>query len=136
MAIHKFTRLIDSGMEIDIYGDGQSRRDYTFIADIVDGVIRALDRPNGYRILNLGTTTTTSLIELAAAIADLLERPLRTRQLPDQPGDVPITFADITRARADLGYEPTTPIASGLVTFLAWYREQKALAACGEAPPG
>jgi UDP-glucuronate 4-epimerase len=128
MAIHKFTRLIDSGQQIDVYGDGHSKRDYTFVADIVDGVIRALDRPSGYRILNLGTTATTSLLDLASTLAELLELPLLTRQLPDQPGDVPITFADITRARAEVGYEPTTPIASGLVTFIAWYREQKVLA--------
>jgi UDP-glucuronate 4-epimerase len=122
MAIHKFTRLIDQGREIDIYGDGQSARDYTFIGDIVDGIVRCLDRPNGYRIFNLGTTAVTPLLGLATLIASLLERPLKVRHLPDQAGDVPLTFADISRAREELGYAPSTPIEVGLPTFVAWYR--------------
>jgi UDP-glucuronate 4-epimerase len=123
MAIHKFARLIDQGRPIDIYGDGHSARDYTFVADIVDGVLRCLDRPQGYRIYNLGTTAVTPLLELATKIATLLDRPLRARHLPDQAGDVPLTFADISKAHDELGYEPTTPIDAGLPIFLDWYRE-------------
>jgi UDP-glucuronate 4-epimerase len=122
MAIHKFTRLIDAGEEVELYGDGTSRRDYTYIEDIVDGVLRALDRPAGYRILNLGATATTPLLDLARMIAERLGRPLRVRHLPEQAGDVPITYADVTRAREELGYRPATPIAEGLTRFVEWYR--------------
>ncbi len=122
MAIHKFTRLIDAGEEVELYGDGTSQRDYTFVSDIVDGVLRALDTPRGYRIYNLGTTATTPLLGLAGMIAERVGRPLRTRHLPEQAGDVPITYADVSRARDELGYRPTTPIAEGLTRFVDWYR--------------
>ena len=122
MAIHKFTRLIDAGEEVELYGDGTSRRDYTYIDDIVDGVRRALDRPAGYRIYNLGATATTALVDLARMISERLGRPLRLRHLPEQAGDVPITYADVSRARDDLGYRPATPIAEGLTRFVDWYR--------------
>jgi UDP-glucuronate 4-epimerase len=122
MAIHKFTRQIDNGEEVELYGDGSSQRDYTFVADIVDGVLRALDTPRGYRIYNLGTTATTPLARLAEMIAERVGRPLRVRHLPEQAGDVPITYADVSRARDELGYRPTTPIATGLTRFVEWYR--------------
>lgn len=122
MAIHKFTRQIDNGEEVELYGDGTSQRDYTFISDIVDGVLRALDTPRGYRIYNLGTTATTPLANLADMIAERVGRPLRVRHLPEQAGDVPITYADVSRARDELGYRPTTPIAVGLTRFVEWYR--------------
>jgi UDP-glucuronate 4-epimerase len=85
-------------------------------------VLRALDTPRGYRIYNLGTTATTPLLGLAGMIAERLGRPLRARHLPEQAGDVPITYADISRARDELGYRPTTPIAEGLTRFVEWYR--------------
>jgi UDP-glucuronate 4-epimerase len=128
MAIHKFTRLIDQGMQVDIYGDGTSRRDYTYIADIVDGVIRAADRPNGYQIYNLGTTSTIALTDLVSLISQSLGRPALCQMLPAQPGDVPITYADISEARSALGYEPTTPIESGVPRFVMWYREMAGVA--------
>lgn len=124
MAIHRFARLIDEGQPVEVYGDGNSRRDYTFISDIVDGVLRALDRPSGYRIYNLGTTATTGLLELVHLIAELLERPLLTRRLPSQPGDVPITHANIELAVSELGYQPTTPLRDGLREFVSWYRSR------------
>ena len=123
MAIHKFTRLVDRGDEVDVYGDGSSRRDYTYISDIVDGVLRALDHPGGYRIYNLGTTATTGLLELTKMIGDLLDRPVRVRHLPDQAGDVPITYADTSLAQAELGYQATTPIQEGLRHFATWYHD-------------
>jgi UDP-glucuronate 4-epimerase len=122
MAIHRFTRLIDHGQTVDLYGDGDSRRDYTFVDDVVDGVMRALYRPNGYRIYNLGTTRTTRLRELVEMIAARLNAPLRVVPMPDQPGDVPITFADIELAARELGYHPSTPIETGLDRFVLWYR--------------
>jgi UDP-glucuronate 4-epimerase len=126
MAIHRFTRLIDAGQEVEVYGDGQSQRDYTFVDDVVDGVLRALDRPQGYRIYNLGTHRTVPLTELIALISARLDRSPRIVQLPDQPGDVPLTYADITLARSELGYEPTTKLDEGIATFIDWYREESA----------
>jgi UDP-glucuronate 4-epimerase len=125
MAIHRFAQQIDRGEVLDIYGDGTSRRDYTFIEDIVDGVLRALDRPNGYRIYNLGATGTTPLLRLTEMIAGLMEQPLRVRHLPDQPGDVPVTCADVTLAQRELGYTPRTPIDQGLENFVAWFRSER-----------
>ncbi len=125
MAIHKFTDLIDRGVAIDVYGDGSSRRDYTYIADIVRGVLAASDTADGYRIFNLGTTTTTKLTDLVSMIADKLGKPLALRYLPDQPGDVPITFADVSKAERELGYTAETPIAAGLDRFIEWYRREQ-----------
>jgi UDP-glucuronate 4-epimerase len=123
MAIHKFTRLIDSGDVIDLYGDGTSARDYTYIDDILDGVLRAIDRPNGFRVYNLGGTATTALVDLAEMLAERLERPLHVRYLPTQAGDVPITYADVSLATKELGYVPRTPISRGLDLFVNWYRQ-------------
>jgi len=122
MAIHKFVRLIDAGAPIDLYGDGASRRDYTYVDDIVIGILAALDRSNGYRILNLGTTQTTRLIDLIVMIARKLDRQAEIRSLPDQPGDVPITYADVSRAKALLDYRATTSLTDGLDHFISWYR--------------
>jgi UDP-glucuronate 4-epimerase len=123
MAIHKFTRQIDLGEPVDLYGDGESRRDYTFIDDVVDGVVRALDRASGYRIYNLGTTRTTRLMDLVQMIGSRLGAPVRVVQRPEQPGDVPITFADVSLAARELGYHPSTPIHRGLDRFVSWYRQ-------------
>ncbi len=122
MAIHKFVRLIAGGGAVELYGDGTTRRDYTYIDDIVEGVLRALDRPRDYRIYNLGTTVTTPLLHLVSRIAAHLEEPLRVAHLPEQPGDVPITFADIRRAQRELGYQPGTDLETGLGRFVAWFR--------------
>jgi UDP-glucuronate 4-epimerase len=127
MAIHKFAELIETGQPVPIYGDGRARRDYTFIDDVVDGVLRALDQPHGYRIYNLGTTETTELGHLAERIAAHLERPLRVQHLPEQPGDVPVTCADITRAVEELGYEPAVKLETGLARFTSWFRERRAV---------
>jgi UDP-glucuronate 4-epimerase len=126
MAIHRFTRLIDAGREVEVYGGGQSQRDYTFIDDVVDGVLRALDRPRGYRVYNLGTNRTISLMELIELIGARLDRAPRIVRLPDQPGDVPLTYADITLARSELGYEPATKLDDGIATFIDWYRKESA----------
>jgi UDP-glucuronate 4-epimerase len=126
MAIHQFTRLIDQGKPVPFFGDGSSRRDYTYVDDIVDGIVRALDRANGFAIYNLGGHKTTSLKELVELIESRLGKQAVLNRLPDQPGDVPITYADITRAHADLGYAPRTPIDDGVTKFVAWYRERGA----------
>jgi UDP-glucuronate 4-epimerase len=124
MAIHSFVRRTLARQPIPFFGDGSTRRDYTYIDDIVDGIVRALDRCAGYEIYNLGESRTVSLAELVALIGELTGvEPILDRQ-PLQPGDVPITYADVSKARARLGYEPSTPLPEGLARFLAWYQER------------
>jgi UDP-glucuronate 4-epimerase len=123
MAIHKFTDLVARGEEVPLYGDGGSRRDYTYIDDILDGVVAALDLAPGFEIVNLGGADTTRLADLVAWIGEELGEEPRVRRLPDQPGDVPITYADVGKAARLLGYAPKVPIRDGLRRFVAWYRE-------------
>lgn len=122
MAIHKFTRLIDNGQEIQMYGDGTSKRDYTYISDIVDGIIRSMDIKEGYEILNLGNSKVVELRYLIHLIEKNLGKKAIIKQLPDQPGDVPITYSDISKARALLNYAPQTSIEEGIEKFVKWYR--------------
>ena len=122
MAIAKFTRWIDEGRPVPVFGDGSALRDYTYIDDIVDGVLGALDRGRGDRVYNLGESETTSLLELVRRIADALGREPRIEFRPAQPGDVPTTYADIARARRELGYHPAVKVAEGIPRFVAWHR--------------
>ncbi len=126
MAIHKFTDRIARGETIPLYGDGSSRRDYTYVDDIVDGMVAALDAEPGFEILNLGGSETTALSQLVAWIGEELAVEPRIDYLPDQPGDVPITFADVSKAGRVLGYSPKVPIREGLRRFVAWYLEDRA----------
>lgn len=123
MAIHNFTRRIDLGEPVPFFGDGSSRRDYTFVGDIVDGVIRALDRSEGFRIYNLGGSSTTSLSELVGLLEERLGKQAVLDRKSDQPGDVPITYADVTLAEQQLDYAPRVGIEAGLDRFIAWYRQ-------------
>ena len=125
MAIHKFTDLLAKGEEIPMYGDGYSRRDYTFIDDIIDGVVASLDLAPPFEILNLGGAETTALADLVRMIADELGVEHRVQYLPDQPGDVPITYADVRKAGRVLGYSPRVSIREGLRRFVEWYRENE-----------
>ena len=124
MAIHKFSALLLAGKPIPVFGDGSMRRDHTYVDDIVDGVVRALDRcpGSGYRVYNLGNSATVTLTELVATIERTWGKTAVKEQLPDQPGDVPMTCADLTIARRDLGYAPATPLAEGVRKFAEWYR--------------
>lgn len=124
MAIHKFTRMIDRGEEIPMFGDGASQRDYTYIDDIIQGVIASIEKAGEkpYRIYNLGESDTIELGDLINAISEAVGKPAKIKKLPDQPGDVKITFADITRAREELGYTPTTPVREGVRKFVDWYK--------------
>lgn len=122
MAIAKFTDLLARGEAVPLYGTGQTRRDYTFIDDIVDGVVAALDVAPKFEIFNLGGSQTTRLIDLVHWIAEELGVEPRLEMLPDQPGDVPITFADVEKAGRLLGYAPKVPIREGLKRYVAWYR--------------
>ncbi|HVR97307.1 MAG TPA: GDP-mannose 4,6-dehydratase [Thermoanaerobaculia bacterium] len=124
MAIHKFTDLLWNGKPVPMYGDGESRRDYTYVDDIVDGLMATLDLGPGFEILNLGGAQTTSLRDLVHWIAAELAVEPRIEYLPAQPGDVPITYADVSKAERLLGYSPKVPIREGLRRFVAWYRER------------
>jgi UDP-glucuronate 4-epimerase len=122
LAIRKFTELIHSGLPIEMYGDGSTERDYTYIDDIVQGVVAAFHYDGKpFDIFNLGESQTTTLNDLISEIGRALGREPLIRRLPDQPGDVPRTFADITKARKLLGYSPTTKIAEGIPKFVDWY---------------
>ena len=123
MAIHKFTDLLAKGQAVSMYGDGESRRDYTYIDDTIDGVVASMDTAPPFEILNLGGAETTSLSDLIHWIAEELEVEPIIERLPDQPGDVPITYADVTKAARVLGYSPKVPIREGLRRFVSWYRQ-------------
>jgi UDP-glucuronate 4-epimerase len=114
-----------AGRPVPMFGDGTSARDYTFIDDIVDGIVGSLDAADGFDIFNLGgsrTTTLRALIDLIAAAAGV--EPTIDR-LPDQPGDVPITYADVAKAKRLWGWEPAVPIEEGIRRFVAWFREHR-----------
>ena len=125
MAIHKFTDLLARGETIPMFGDGASRRDYTYIDDIIDGVEATLDLAPAFEILNLGGAETTALSDLIHWLAAELGVEPQIDAQPDQPGDVPITYADVSKAQALVGYSPQVPIREGLKRFVAWYRDQQ-----------
>ncbi|HEO70579.1 MAG TPA: NAD-dependent epimerase/dehydratase family protein [Candidatus Hydrogenedentes bacterium] len=126
MAIHKFTRLIDAGEPVPMYGDGLTARDYTYIDDIMDGVLKAVDTPFRYEIFNLGEHATTPLRDLIEMIARHVGKPARIEQLPLQAGDVAITYADISHAQELLGYRPGIAMEEGIARFVAWYKDTQA----------
>jgi UDP-glucuronate 4-epimerase len=125
MAIAKFVAATLERRPIPFYGDGSTRRDYTYIADIVDGVVRSYDRCEGYEIYNLGESRTTSLSELIELIGEVCGVPPIVDRQPMQPGDVLITYADVSKARERLGYDPHTTVREGLERYLAWYRARR-----------
>jgi UDP-glucuronate 4-epimerase len=126
LAIHSFTDDIENGRPIRQFGDGSTRRDYTYIEDIVQGVMGALSYVDGdgslFEIFNLGENETTTLSRLISAIEQALGKKAVIERLPEQKGDMPLTAADITKARTLLGYAPRTPIREGIPKFVAWYR--------------
>ncbi|HEB12581.1 MAG TPA: NAD-dependent epimerase/dehydratase family protein [Actinobacteria bacterium] len=125
MAIHKFTRQIDRGHKISLFGDGKSRRDYTYIDDIIDGLTKCINKPHGFKIYNLGESHTIELSALLRLIESALGKKADIEWLPDQPGDVPITFADIALAKEELKYKPGTLIEQGIPKFIEWYLKMK-----------
>lgn len=122
MAIHAFTRAIERGEALALYGDGSARRDFTYIDDIIAGVLAALERPHPYEIFNLGESETIEVRELIRRLERIMGKKAIVDARPAEPGDVPVTFADVAKARAMLGYVPSTPIDVGLERFVAWYR--------------
>ena len=125
MAIHLFTRLLSDGAPVQMYGDGTTSRDYTYVDDIVDGVVRAMERVSGYRIYNLGGGRPVPLRDLIRIIGEALGVSPRIEQLPMQAGDVEHTEASVERARRELGFQVTTEIREGVSAFVAWYRRMR-----------
>jgi UDP-glucuronate 4-epimerase len=123
LAIAKFTQKIDRGLPIDQYGDGSTSRDYTFIDDIVQGILGAISFSSSpFSIFNLGGSKTVRLSELIATIESALGKRAIINVLPQQPGDVPRTFADVTKAALHLDYHPDTPIQEGIPKYVEWYQ--------------
>jgi UDP-glucuronate 4-epimerase len=126
LAIHKFARLIDEGKPIPVFGDGTTRRDYTYIDDIIQGVRAAINyKASDYEAVNLGESRTVELRELIELLEKALGKSARIERQPPQPGDVPQTFADVTKARRLLGYDPRTGIEEGIHRFIEWFRINK-----------
>jgi len=122
LAIHRFTRRIHAGQPIEQFGDGTTRRDYTYIDDVIQGTIAALQYEGpGFDIFNLGENETIQLKDLIVAIENALGKKAKINQLPEQPGDMPLTCADISKARKLLGYNPTTGLNKGLPKFIDWF---------------
>jgi UDP-glucuronate 4-epimerase len=124
MAPYLFTHWIIEDKDLIMYGDGSTRRDYTYIDDIVVGVVAALDADLAFEIINLGNSQTVALRDFIAVVEAAVGKPARIRQEPVQPGDVPITCANADKARRLLGYSPTTPVEEGIPRFVAWYRKE------------
>ena len=122
LAIYKFAGLILSGKPVPMYGDGSTARDYTYIDDIVDGVIACTERTFGFEIFNLGESQTVQLRRLIELLEEAIGRKAAVERFPIQPGDVPITYADISKARQMLGYAPKIKIDRGIPLFVDWYR--------------
>ena len=125
LAIHKFARLIAAGQSIPVFGDGSTRRDYTYVDDVVAGIRSALTYDkSGYEVINLGNSSTVTLLEMIREIEKGLGLPATIEWLPEQPGDVPQTWASVTKARGLLGYEPRTPFSEGIERFSQWFLGQ------------
>ena len=129
LAINKFTRLMLEGKEIPMFGDGSTSRDYTYVDDIVDGIIKSMDyvenNDNVYEIINLGNSSPISLKEMISIIGDVVDVVPVINELPMQPGDVEKTYADITKAKKLLRYNPQTSFRDGIEKFVEWYKENE-----------
>jgi UDP-glucuronate 4-epimerase len=128
LAIHKFTKTILSDKAISMYGDGNTSRDYTYVDDIIQGIVAAIKYDNtNFEIINLGNNYSVSLKELINSIEKVLGKKAIIKQFPEQPGDVPKTFADISKAKQLLVYEPKTKLNEGLERFYEWFKQHKEL---------
>jgi len=123
LVIYKFAKLITEGKPIPVFGDGSTARDYTFVTDTLDGIIACTQREFGFEIFNLGESQTVKLSELIALLEKSLGKKAVIDRQPMQPGDVPLTFADISKARARLGYDPKVKAAQGIPLFVDWFRQ-------------
>jgi UDP-glucuronate 4-epimerase len=129
LAIHKFARLISAGRPIELFGDGHTSRDYTFIDDIIDGVVAAIDQPGApaFRIYNLGGSRTTTLMRLVELVSEAIGREPVIEWHPEQPGDMHRTLADLTLSGEALGYAPKVPIEEGIGRFAAWFKRSRSV---------
>jgi UDP-glucuronate 4-epimerase len=125
MAIYHFTEKLARGEAVPRYGDGSTARDYTYIDDIVAGILAALDAAPAFEIVNLGGSRTTTLQRLIELIAEAVGSEPRVSEMPPQPGDVPITFADVSKAKTLWGWEPQVPIEEGIRRFVRWFKENR-----------
>ncbi len=123
LAIHKFAKLISAGKPIPVFGDGSTARDYTYVTDTVDGILACTERSFGFEVFNLGESQTVTLAQLIDELENALGKKAVIDRQPPQPGDVPITFANIDKARAKLGYAPMIKIAQGIPLFVDWFRK-------------
>lgn len=124
LAINKFVRLLFAGETLPLYGDGSTTRDYTYVADVVSAVLKAIDADLGFEIINIGSGHPVSLLKLVELLEKATGKTADVRHLPDQPGDVPDTFADTTRARELLDWRPQVDIQQGLNNFVQWFKQQ------------
>jgi UDP-glucuronate 4-epimerase len=126
LAINKFVRLIEAGEPIPVFGDGSTRRDYTYIADIVEGIIGSLHYTgSNYEVINLGNDQTVTLSQMIQTIEEVLGKQAIIDRLPQQPGDVPQTWADVSHANQLLGYRPTTSFKDGVMKFYDWWKSRQ-----------
>ena len=125
LAIHKFTALIDAGQPIPVFGDGSTARDHTHISDILEGIIACTQREFGFEIFNLGESQTVKLSGLISLIENALGKKAVIDRQPLQLGDVPITFADVSKARRMLGYQPQVKVEKGIPLFVDWFRKNR-----------
>jgi len=126
LAIHRFTKNISEGTPITMYGDGSTKRDYTYVDDIVDGIVAALNyHGSRFEIINLGNNNPVTLRELITAIEHATGKKAIIEQLPEQPGDVPVTYADISKAGELLNYTPSVSLQEGINRFYEWFRKEQ-----------
>lgn len=125
LAMYKFARKIDRGEELPVYGDGTSQRDYTYISDIIDGVVAALEHPSDYEIINLGDAHPVELRYVINLLEENIGKKAKLKYLPEKPSDVPVTYANINKARQLLGYQPKVTIEDGIAEFVRWYKNTR-----------
>ncbi|MBN2618544.1 MAG: GDP-mannose 4,6-dehydratase [Spirochaetales bacterium] len=129
LAIHKFTKMIDEGTPIPFFGDGSTKRDYTYVTDIVNGIVKSIDyvenNQSVYEIFNLGESDTISLTRMVSTIENALGKKAIINKMPMQPGDVNITYANVNKAKSVLGYNPSMDFEEGIKNFVDWYRRNK-----------
>ncbi len=125
MAVYSFTEKIFGGEKVPLFSMGKSKRDYTFIDDIVEGIVLSMNNMGGYRIYNLGESKVTDLLELVSIIERATGKKARAELLPHQPGDMMVTYADVSRAREELGYNPKWSVEKGIEVFVDWYGKKR-----------
>lgn len=125
LAINKFTRLILNGSPIPFFGDGTSARDYTFVNDIVDGIIKSLPNLKGYNVYNLGESSTITLSQMVQTLSNIIGKEAIIDKKPKQPGDVELTYANVSKAKSEIGYNPRVDVESGLRQFVDWFKESQ-----------